>query len=273
MVCLLVLAACSSDVGLPPSDTTDPSLTTGSVLSCATPCVVFDDSRPFGRALSHPDSADAVMLGAMRVVGKRGSNVTLALEADDAWLVSIPATAQPEIEANGSRRSLSLRSLRRETEVLRLAGNVEIDLRIRLRREYDTLPTGHARLLLRTVDAQVRNAFLPWGATTASAAATADPGSCTFSQPGTYCGVTVGIEPVYSAGGNFQSQQGSGASAPMRITFSSPVANLRLRVNDPDFVGNRVIASAGGEIIVPGDNVPGTYTFFDVPSQTAASPP
>jgi hypothetical protein len=91
--------------------------------------------------------------------------------------------------------------------------------------------------------------------------------SCPVPSPGTHCGVSVGISPFVTGGvfGGFQSNPGTGVSAPITITFSPPVASVSVTALDPDFPGNRMDAfNASGGLVSSapfvGDGTPGVFT-------------
>lgn len=95
----------------------------------------------------------------------------------------------------------------------------------------------------------------------------AQPASCPVPSPGTHCGVSVGISPFVTGGvfGGFQSNPGTGVSAPITITLSPPVASVSVTALDPDFPGNRMDAfDAGGGLVSSapfvGDGTPGVFT-------------
>lgn len=99
----------------------------------------------------------------------------------------------------------------------------------------------------------------------------AQPSSCSVPSPGTYCGVSVGISPFVTGGpfGGFQSRPGTGASVPISVTFSPPVASVSVTALDPDFPGNRMDAfdTAGGLVSsapFAGDGTPGVFTTSTV---------
>jgi hypothetical protein len=79
--------------------------------------------------------------------------------------------------------------------------------------------------------------------------------------------VSVGISPFVTGGvfGGFQSNPGTGVSAPITITFSPAVTSVSVTALDPDFPGNRIDAfDAGGGLVgsapFVGDGRPGVFT-------------
>ena len=91
--------------------------------------------------------------------------------------------------------------------------------------------------------------------------------SCPVPSPGTHCGVSVGISPFVTGGvfGGFQSNPGTGVSAPITVTFSPAVASVSVTALDPDFFGNRMDAFDAGGVLLDsapfiGDGTPGVFT-------------
>lgn len=90
------------------------------------------------------------------------------------------------------------------------------------------------------------------------------------TAPGLYGNVTtVGISPYAPAFafGDFQSAPGTGASTQIEVTFSPPVLQATVTVQDPTFVGNKIVArDSSGVIIasisVPGSGIPGVNVPF-----------
>lgn len=103
--------------------------------------------------------------------------------------------------------------------------------------------------------------------------------TCSATAPGPSSCAAISLTfstyaPDDHFGGDFQSHPGSGASAPITITFSSFVSSVTIRVEDPTWSGNVVQAlNASGGVLQtanvtgnqsPGTNVPQTVTLSAV---------
>lgn len=268
----LVIGAISSGIGCSDSPTgtggiKPPPITNQDL--CQSGCVLLENSAAFWSAQSSADSAGyPILVASVGAEGNLGDRLTLRLFAGEAWLRAIGAEARIVVVGAGFRRSLLLNSLLDEATIYRFAGREQIELRLQLPREYDSLPAYPIRLVLRSHGAIVREGQFPFRSSKATGPqASTEQSACPFLTPGVHCGVTVTIDPFYAVGYNgpgISSRPNTGASVPMRMTFNPPVSKLRITVNDPDFDGNQVIAVAGGAVSVPYDGHPGVLTTYDV---------
>lgn len=247
-------------------------------LDCSLGCTLVDSPRPLRAAIAKPDSGGKTLqLAQVELFGEAGQTVELLLTADDPVLAAAgPAAGLLVGIGDQVPQRFALRTLQGGVLVYRFEDDESVQMTVALEGRVENTRTGSLSLTLSTA-AAVEVVMAPWGwlrpdvppmlnlNTTAAATCglTSETGSCGS--------VTWDIEPFAPGDpfGDFQSQPGTGQSLPITITFSGPVQEVSVEIQDPTFAGNQMVAYNGGTVVStqdfafsgqPGVNIPDTKT-------------
>ena len=242
-----VLSSCDGDRSALPTAIQPPDDV--SRVSVCQECDLIVDTRPLAASISRSDSAGHfINLAKFRVRGEPGDRVTLTLTAAEDVFSVLGLDQRLLVDVGGDRTEFTFQELAAGATVHVFRESGEIYIQYMLNRHVSTRPEGAVQLTQSVAGAQVVEAATPWVLAEArrpvllSSLTTA--ASCPVPAPGTHCGVTVGIDPFVTGGalGGFQSDEGTGASSTIVVTFSPAVSSVTVTALDPDFGGNRMVA-------------------------------
>lgn len=251
-----------------------------SISRCRRACILADDIRPFRAAAVGSDTANAVVdLATVSLVGDTGDSVSARLIADGQFFTSAIERQLVTIRVKGAAEQYTYEQLKTAIVLYRFLRPDTITIEYGLVRSRIDQVQGSVRMeqsVSRTV--RVISARTPWVRASVASLAQVASGSGITTQvrcavPGpssTYCGVDVAFNPYFvgSPFGEFQNPEGTGASAPITITFSPAVDNIAVSIADPDFPGNRLTvhttAGANNTYDFVGDGTPGAYTEYEI---------
>ena len=235
------------------------------------------------RSAAASDSAGDLIVARATILGTSGDSIAVRLVADEGTQPQGPAQSLITI-VNGTSSSVSQAALKKGQLIYRFTEDRSVQVEYRLKRGRDVLTVADEIQLVQSTNGQVISANTPWvfGVSAAAAVVTSRGGG----QGGTTCplnAATGACDSVqwtivpYASGlafPGFQSDAGStGPSHEISLTFSSYVSSISVKVNDPTWVGNKMIAYDGSRVVdtaaFVGNNLPG---FNDPSTRTISSP-
>lgn len=210
-------------------------------------------------AASADTAAQSRPIAEGRIIGQRGGELAIVVTGDGAVLRALRDLPALVVRVNDSVRRLEWPAAGAVVLVHRFNSDEErVDVSYEIVPTSSKVPPGRLVLTQRLKGAQVISLTRRYaGWLSAGPKSLIGDAGCTgdvaIPGPGTYCGTVVTIAPYVPNGGPFggwQSNEGTGQSFPIEITFSSPVGSVRLTAIDPNFPGNLMTAynAAGGQV-------------------------
>lgn len=269
----------NGDVSAPTGKALTSVMSSISVTPVGLPLII--NERPFRAARSRSDSAEyAINIATVVLSGSPGDSVTLSFDADSRVVdVAAPGLRLVAVVQEETQQ-FSLAQLLKGVTIHRFASTDTVTIDYTMTRDV----IGDARgsvALTQWTSATIVGAVTPWAArpaappiVTMSVVTTSETASCTLTQATGICGsLTYKIQP-YATGdpfGTFQSDNDTGASSKITITFSAPIISITTTIQDPTYAGNTMSGyDAKGTLVStvgfsysgrPGLNVPDTRTI------------
>ena len=218
------------------------------IVDCRSGCELVASPAPLAGAIPKPDSAGRLLrLAQVRLVGKPGQLIRLQVVSDDSVLSAAGRDAFLRVVAEGSVERIRLSQLTLVPVVHELTGYDEV-LSIWLESNVERAIGGRFELRMHT-RAKISSLVAPWStATTMRANSEDDASGCRLITEAGTCGNTQWTISPFAPGdpfGDFQSQEGTGISEEITISFSDTVSTATVTVEDPSLAGNQVVAYLG----------------------------
>jgi hypothetical protein len=254
----------------------DPSSVSVQVTDCKSGCTIIADMIPLLPPALKDSLQGAVWLGETTVRGMSGGRVRIGLAGDSGRRVQIPGAVNVIVTIGEVTLRIPLSQLSSPYAVYEFKDSRIIHIAYGLTRSLTSPGAIPVQLVQLTGSAQVVAGRTPWAKTAReSNGIMFAPGfdsPCPFNAPGTWCNLSVGIDPyspLANFGADFQSQGGTTASQTIGLYFGADISSLSISVYDPDYAGNKVVAydSLGVQVAsvdVPYDNTPGQMTVETV---------
>ena len=235
------------------------------------------------RSAAASDSAGDLIVARATVQGTSGDSIAVRLVADDEVQSQGPQQSLMTI-VDGKASTISQALLKKGQRIYRFTDDRSVQVEYRLKRRRGAVTTADEIRLVQSTNGQVISANTPWVFSDAGAASVVT--SRGGGQGGTTCPLNAATGTCDSVQWNivpyapgfaflgFQSDAGStGPSHEISLTFSSYVSSITVKVNDPTWVGNKMIPYDGSRVVdtaaFVGNNLPG---FNDPSTRTISSP-
>jgi hypothetical protein len=248
----LGLSAACRDTNLdpttpPPANGTNPVVS----LACGRTCVFADGTDPLRSATYRADSASALVpLGFAVVSGSAGDVISLRVDVSPELLTAIGGDERVVINVDGVSERLPLSTLTAGVRVYTFRGVGTAHLSYSLTRGVARpVSDGQFRVTQDINNAKLVAFERPWMPSTRFASLFA-PGGCVINAASqTVCNIPLTVTPFsappINIGGTFTSQHNTSASLPITIVFTNPVRLIFVKIYDPTFSGNAMVAHYG----------------------------
>lgn len=273
-VLLLVLSgACRDGLDRRTAAPFAPEASLRRAVDCSGTCVLADGVAILRAATPRPDSAGVVLgVATETIIGTPGDSVTVVAAVGAGIINALGVTERLLVQVGNRVSTYSIADASAGVVVYRFKSSEAVRVAYALSRDvHGGIPDGQFRLTQTTSAASVQVSYMQ----PLTPAGGSKPPPCSITQASaTVCGTVVTLAPFFAPpdgiGGTFTSQNSSAASDTIVINFSVPVESFFVKIWDPTFDGNKVVAydGAGTQLAsadfsytgIPGDNQPDSQT-------------